>query len=307
MDYNFIKQNLSKFDKSEVNRYINYLILLETDKDKSGKLKNAWFKYLKPQQLVDIYLKVSIDGLSIDGETITLQYKGKLMVSYNYQAYKNLVLRAYPESQFDIQLVHRGDDFSFRKESGKVIYSHKINDPFNPKPEIIGAYVVIKNKRGEFLETVNMTDIEKMKAVAKTKVIWDEWFSEMVLKSVMKRACKRHFKDIVTNVETIDNENYDLERAGFDETIQKKVDEATTFDELSKIYREERKNVSDEVKFVEFLAKRKSELIDLLPEIKEADYEKAIKMLREGKKINDLLLVWKINDDIREELISKAI
>jgi len=39
------------------------------------------------------------------------------------------------------------------------------------------------------------------KAVATTKNIWNEWESEMVLKSVIKRACKRHFRDIVVNVE----------------------------------------------------------------------------------------------------------
>ena len=307
MDYNFIKKNLSSFDRPEIDRYINYLMFLETDKDKEKKPRNAWFQYLKPQQLIDIYSKVAIDDLSIDGETITLQNKGKLMVSYNYQAYKNLVLRAYPESKFDIQIVNKGDDFSFRKESGQVIYSHKLNDPFNPKPETIGAYVVIKNKRGEFLETVNMTDIAKMRSAAKTKNIWEEWESEMILKSVMKRACKRHFKDIVTNVENIDNENYDLDRVGFDETIQKKIDAATSFKDLSKIYKEEKKNVSDEVKFMGLLTDKKLELMELLPVITKEDHKEAIEMLQKGKKIDDLLLKWKIDNDTREELISQAL
>ena len=212
VNYNTIAAKLANHDKDEVNRYINYLRFVESDKTRDGKSRNAWFAYVKEDQLIDIYNKVSIDGLSIDGETITIQYKGKLIVSYNYQAYKNKVMKVYPESKFDIQIVNEGDVFSFRKESGRVLYSHEITDPFNKKPEIIGTYCIIKNSRGEFLETLNMTEIAKMKKVATTQNIWNEWFSEMILKSVIKRACKRHFRDITSNIDRIDNDNYDLEK-----------------------------------------------------------------------------------------------
>ena len=33
----------------------------------------------------------------------------------------------------------------------------------------------------------------------------------MVLKSVIKRSCKRHFKDLVTNIEETDKDNYNLD------------------------------------------------------------------------------------------------
>lgn len=229
------------------------------------------------------------------------------MVSYNYQAYKNRVLNIYPETLFDIQIVQKGDDFSFRKENGKVIYSHKINDPFNPQPEIVGVYCIIKNKRGEFLETLNMTDIEKMRNVAKTKNVWDEWFSEMALKSVIKRACKRHFKDITQNIESIDNENTDLNRVSFDEEIQKKIDEAQTIAELGKLYKDEKNNVTDEVAFITLLSERKEELRNLLPELAEADKSKAIEMLKSGKSTADLLNIWKISDEELQTLVAEAL
>jgi len=305
MNYETIKKGLAQFDASEVMRYVNYLKVLETSKDRNGTLKNPWFRFFKENQAIDIYKNVAIDGLSIDGETITLQFKGKVMVSYNYQAYKNRLLNAYPETKFDIQIVHKNDDFSFRKENGKVIYSHKINDPFNNDSEIIGTYCIIKNKRGEFLETLNMTDIKKMRAVAKTKNVWDNWFSEMVLKSVIKRACKRHFRDITHNIENIDNENNDLERVGFDEVIQKKIEGVKTIAELNKLYRDEKNNVSDEVGFVNLLKERKAELQQFLPELKDKD--KAIEMLKQGKRPDDLLSIWKISDEMMETLISEAL
>lgn len=306
MDYQKIQKTLLEFNTSEVDRYINYLKLIEKEKNSNNQLKNTWFPLFKAEQAIDIYTKVAIDKLSIDGETITLQWRGNITVNYNYQAYKNRVLNIYPETKFDIQLVCEGDDFSFRKESGNVIYSHKIKDPFNKNPEIIGAYCVIKNSRGEFLETLNMTEVGKMRSAAKTKNIWDAWESEMILKSVIKRACKRHFKDITTNIDNIDNENYDPERVGFDELIQQKIEEAKTFADLSKIYKEERGNTSDEVKFMQLLGEKKEELMALLPEIEEKDYEKAIQRLKDGWSTEQLLMVWKIGSERMEKLILEA-
>ena len=305
MNYEKIKKGLSKYDPQEVTRYINYLKFLETDKDRDKKPRNPWFNYVKESQLIDIYKKVAIDNLSIDGETITLQYKGKLMANYDYQAYKNKLLSVYPETTFDLQLVSKGDEFSFRKASGKVIYSHKINDPFNPHPEIIGTYCIIKNRRGEFLETLNITDINKMRAVAKTQKIWDTWFSEMVLKSVIKRACKRHFKDITHNIENIDNENNDLEKVDVEVSIQKKVEKVKTIEELNQLYKDEKDNVTDEVGFITLLKDKKEELRQLLPELK--DKHEAIEMLKNGKKPDDLLNKWKITPEQMETIISEAV
>jgi hypothetical protein len=305
MNYEIIKKALVKYDATEVNRYINYLNQLETEK-KDNQIKNKWFPFFKDQQAIDLYKNVAIDNLAIDGDTITIQNKGKIMVSYNYQAYKNRVLNVYPETIFDIQIVSKGDDFSFMKESGHVVYSHRIADPFNPNPEIIGTYCIIKNKRGEFLETLNMTEIKKMREVAKTKNVWDTWYSEMVLKSVIKRACKRHFKDITTNIENIDNDNYDLEKVGFDDTIQKKIEELKDITALNKLYKSEKANVSDEVKFVQLLQEKRSELMELLPDIQESDYNEATEMLNNGYKPDQLLYKWKINQDVMETLISKA-
>lgn len=209
MDITKIKKQLGT-DPNVIN-YLNYLTNLQSAKNKDGTPKNKWASYIKDEDAIRLYRKVADTGLYIDGEMVTLTFKGSLMVSYNYQAYKNLVLQKYPETEFDIQNVYEGDEFSFKKESGKVEYTHGIANPFEKERKWIGCYCVIKNKRGEFLETLNSTEIAKMKGVAKTKNIWNEWFEEMTLKSVIKRACKRHFKDIVTEADKLDNENYDLD------------------------------------------------------------------------------------------------
>lgn len=211
MDYGKIQKELEVYDKNRVDAFCVYLNYLKTDKTKDGKFRNPWMQQTKEKEVVYFFKQVASTGLWLDGDIVTLQYKGKLMVSFSYQAYKNLVLLKYPETIFDMQVVKKDDEFCFKKDSGKVLYSHKMTSAFDEKP-IIGAYCIIKNKNGEFIETMSREEIDKCRKVAKTDFIWKAWFSEMCLKTIIKRACKRHFKDIVVNAEKLDNENYDLEK-----------------------------------------------------------------------------------------------
>lgn len=265
MNYEIIKKGLSEFNSTHVEVYVKYLKQLETEKAKDGKLKNYWFaQNVTDQSAIELFKKVALDNLYIDGETITIGYKGKVIVTYNYQAYKNLVLNIYPESTFDMQNVYKGDEFSFRKESGKVMYSHKITDPFATNREIIGTYCIIKNSRGEFLETLNLEDIKKMRATATTQAVWDAWETEMILKSVIKRSCKRHFKDIVRNVETLDNENYDLELSSLNDKdieIRKLIENAETQEAIAQIYRDNQNIFSDKSILIKLCGERKNEIL----------------------------------------------
>lgn len=158
-------------------------------------------------QLYSMIMKYWGLGLAVDGVNVVITGNSMAMVTFN--GYKNRVLAVYPETEFDIQLVREGDTFKVSKESGAVIYTHEIGDPFGDKEQpIIGAYVVFKNKRGEFIETLNKTDYEKMKKASKQSYLWGEWASEFWLKSVIKRACKRHFYDIIEEIDKNDNDNY---------------------------------------------------------------------------------------------------
>lgn len=227
-----VKQKLIEkdYNKKDVGIFFDYLVKLSND------IKSNWINTVADEQVIIAYDKVSKTGLTIDGETVRLEYRVKtndLYPSYDYHAYKNRVLASYPETKFDLQLVHNGDDFSFRKESGKVIYTHSINNPFDTNKQIIGAYFVIKNTRGEFLEIINNEDIAKFRASAKTSSIWNAWFGEMVKKSVVKRACKLHFKDIVSDIDTLDNEGYDPNIGN--KTAKQQAEDKTTFRKLTAI------------------------------------------------------------------------
>lgn len=212
---------------------------------------------------MSFYKKVALDGLNIDGEHITLSSRG---ISYDYFAYRNLMYLRYPETTWDFGIVFKDDTFKFQKQSGKVIYTHDINNPFNQdENNIIGAYVVITNKRGQFLTLLSKENIDKCRKVAKTDNIWNQWYLDMALKTVIRKAVKIHFADMYQNVETLDNENSDLELP-LDVDIKDKgnIEQITTLEELKKYYNENKgRNAGILQGFNKLVSIRKAEIEEI--------------------------------------------
>ncbi|MCK4827483.1 recombinase RecT [bacterium] len=271
MDIKIIKKALDGYDQAQVEVYTSYLTALASAKDKERQLKNPWMTYKKDAELITYFKKVAIDGLNFDGVHITLQSTG---VSYDYIAYKNKMLLVYPETLFDVALVYKDDKFKFEKQSGRVSYTHEINNPFDQRQEnIVGGYCVIKNKRGEFLTLLSAVNIAKHRKVAKTDTIWKAWFHEMCFKTLVKKACKQHFADMYQEIETLDNENYDLELPlDIDISVKAEIEKITTLDDLSRYYTDNKGKQAGVLEdFVKLLAKRKAEIVE--EEKKKAEIE----------------------------------
>lgn len=253
MDYKKIQNSLEKYDKNKVLIFTNYIKNLCEEKDKEGKSKNGWTYYKKEEDFVVMFEKLAIQGLYIDGDIVTIQSTG---VSLSYSAYKNLVLIKYPETKFFMQLVRETDEFKFEIENGKVIYSHKMNDPFAEK-NIIGAYCIIKNRLGEFIEIIGINELEKIRKTAKTDYIWQQWTSEMYLKTVIKRACKRYFKDITQEIDNIDNNNYDLDNPlNIDLKIKQEIENISNISDLKKYYEDNKEKVENKKEFHKLIVKK---------------------------------------------------
>ncbi len=205
---------LEKYKKPEQQEMIETSCLYlkkkiaEKKKDDRGNYVSA-YRFEAPFLLQSVAECID-NGFPLDGVNYVIT--GNSMYMPTYKAFKNKIYMVYPESVIDVQLIREGDTYHFAKESGSVIYSHDIADPFDSvEPKIKGAYCVIKNKRGEFLETLNLSDYTNMKNASKMPKLWDKWESEFFLKSVIKRACKRHFNDITSAIEEKDNEIVGLE------------------------------------------------------------------------------------------------
>lgn len=188
----------------DINKFFAYIAgekHKELSKDKKPVTNNT------NDMLYTIFIKYWGLGLVIDGINVVIT--GRAMAMVTYHGYKNKVIQTYPSAKFDVQLVRENDEFSVSKESGNIKYSHKIADPFG-SGEIKGAYCVISIDGKDYFEALNKKDYDEMKKSSKQSYLWDRWDSEFWLKSVIKRACKRHFYDIVAEIDKVDNEDYGL-------------------------------------------------------------------------------------------------
>lgn len=221
-----MKELLKKYDSVKVNVFCKYVTKLKTDK-KDSQLVNWWAKDISKEDYAHLFEKVHAEGLWLDGETISINYRKNtgLVLNFGYQAYKNKVKLVYPETIFDLQLVINGDKFNIEKKSGKVIYSHEIKNPFL-KPEqnnITGGYCIIKNNTGEFFESMGIKEIEQCKKTSTMPHIWKVWYGQMAKKTVIKRGCKHHFDDICGGIEQLDNVGYDVDLVN-DDTVDRPLE-----------------------------------------------------------------------------------
>jgi len=256
-----MKEKLKDYDQSKVDIFISYLKTLEEEKSNDGKIVNYWVKNITEDQFINAFKKVYETGLFIDGDSVTLTYRKKLVITYDYHAYKNKIIHTYPDTKFDFQIVYEGDLFSFKKESGKVVYSHTMANPFKIDKKIVGGYGIVKNIRGEFIEILTKADIDKMQNTSKMQNIWNAWYDRMVLKSIIKRICSTHFHDITKSIDVIDNETNEPENASIDVLIQDEISNAETVDQIELIYKANISGIENKNAFINLCKERKDELI----------------------------------------------
>lgn len=252
-----LKSLLAEYNKQDVDNYINYCSKLQTEKWRDWTIKNPRAAYISEEKFSELFKKVANEWLVFDWEQITLQSTG---ISYSYIALKNKMLLVYPETIFDVQLVYKDDELEFWKTSWVVEYTHKIKNPFAQKDDdIIWAYVVIKNKRWEFLTIMWKEELEKHRKVAKTDFIWRSWYKEMCMKTVVKKATKQHFQDIFEWIEKMDNENYSLENPlDLDIKYKSEIDDINSIDELREYYE---KNKGKWKEFDKYISIRKNQIL----------------------------------------------
>lgn len=199
--------------KDDLKVFKDYVNTLRTQKVKDKNtgqwvLKSPWANSKDDNWFNTLYEKNKLTGLLFDGVHITINQHG---LSYDYIAYKNRLLIAYPETQISFSEVYADDNFSFGQSENGVTYNHTFSNPFNRDTRnIIGAYCVIKNKRGHFLTLLDKAEIDKHKSIAKTQQIWNKWELEMIYKTIIKKGTRIHYEDIYQVLNDEDNKNIDL-------------------------------------------------------------------------------------------------
>lgn len=231
-----IRKMLREYPEQKTERYLSYVQKLKTEKKRGGDLVNPWASKKPDGYWIDTFKDVADNvGLYIDGKSVSITSIG---VTYDYNAYKNVLSKKYPETTYDYQLAYDVDEYVFHKKNGKIDYTHKIKDPFSTSKKIVGAYAIIKNRLGEFLEVINLDDINKFKNSSRMPHLWKNWYDRMVLKSVIKRICKSAFYDVVETMYNQDNEHSNPNNAKIESEMQEQIAACKTTEDIKKIWKD---------------------------------------------------------------------
>ncbi len=204
-------------DIDRATRIASDILSLRSSNEKIAQCSN--------QSLVDCVKDALALGLTIDKNQYCwlVPFKNKATLQIGYKGYINKVKQNFPDAQFDIGLVHEGDDLCVSSDSiSGATYSLKKKNPFqNDVEELQGVYCFIKAGGRGYFEAIGKTELELIKSKNQTEKnnkkyknndvsVWDEWYGEMAKKSVIKRACKLHFAQQISDLEEYDNKQYDL-------------------------------------------------------------------------------------------------
>ena len=189
----------------DVNKFIS---VAKLTLNKNPKLLQA-----DKNSLMQTFMRAAQDGLYLDGrEAAAVQYgqsvqyipmvEGMIKVLHNSGLIKTI----------SAEVVYENDLFDYELGT-KPQLTHKpliVGD--RGKPICVYAIAVTTNG-GEYMELMNMQEIEKCRAVSKASSSphspWVKWFDQMAKKTVMHRIAKRLPKnDAINSVVAVDDDNF---------------------------------------------------------------------------------------------------
>lgn len=146
-----------------------------------------------PKSAFTALLNCARDGLVPDGRQAHIDVRR--CKHYGKQAaympmVSGMIERLYRSGEIksiNCRVVREGDDF-VPDVSPDVPLRHILCSGRGP---ITHAYCVVKTRAGgEYREIMFMDEINRHKAVASTKYVWDKWPEAMARKTVLRQACK---------------------------------------------------------------------------------------------------------------------
>lgn len=205
-------------DKDKFKRECGFAIQILND-PKNSKLKSIAEN--EPALLFQAIYNTALTGLTLNpvlGYAHLIGYPGdnptiKLMPDYKGLIYLSGLTGAIKDIQ--ARIVFEGDEFKEVLGSNPQI----IHNPRYASKEVMGAYAIAFLNGGGFHHEYMIKDeIDKVKALAKTQIVWNEHYPEMAKKTVIKRVYKTIPKskiagevgEKIATAISLDNEDYFL-------------------------------------------------------------------------------------------------
>lgn len=127
-------------------------------------------------------------------------FKGQMTVQFGYDFYIRKAKETEGYQGFDVQLIHENDEFKLGRkrddETGKSYLVVEQHDITFPRGKVVGGYA-IAYRAGVPPITVPM-EVEEVEHLKKSNIgmqrtMWNNYFSDMFKKHILKRALKMQF------------------------------------------------------------------------------------------------------------------
>lgn len=87
------------------------------------------------------------------------------------------------------EVVREKDAFEYRGPCREP--QHRVNPFSSDRGDLVGVYCIAKTASGDILcDVMGKSDIDKIRATARTDKVWLQWYEEMAKKALIKRASK---------------------------------------------------------------------------------------------------------------------
>lgn len=222
-------------DASRVAKNLTAFLTLITQHDggSSDPSKKKYYHQCSVSSLTTCFLESMNMQLPFDSRQLVsmIIYDWEAELDISYKGFVHALNRYYQDAFVDTKIIMDGDDFTCEEEPEKVTYKHKAKNPFahvNSKMEgVLGcycyfAYTLSDGRRVQRIVHVPKADLLLMRSKAKSKNVWDEWTSQQIIKSTIRRASKIPFAaiDLDIDIEEVDNRHFKLEAPGGDTRLK---------------------------------------------------------------------------------------
>lgn len=218
-----IALNLDPNDEASQNKTLKYTssVLAEISKTAGDPKKDL--TVCQPDSIVQAMIDAARYQLTIDGRQHAhlVKYGNKASFMPGYRAYLYQIKKHYPDADFTVECIFKGDDVKIWAEDGTQHFTIvKGSDPFTQTvSDFRGVLVAVNYTDGgrliQKVMAVTKERIERARKAAKQDYIWSSDYFEKAKAAAIKNALKPLFTHLqgLQDMASADNEvNHDLDK-----------------------------------------------------------------------------------------------
>lgn len=193
-------------DKQDANRFREIVL---TAVSKNPDLLNC-----SAASMIEACLACAMDGLVPDGKQAALvPFKGTIQYLPMIKGVVECMFRTGFVKDIQCDVVYEGEHFIYERGTSARLEHQPKMGARGKDDQIIGAYAVVTTMTGGvFARAISRQEIDKVKSASRaSKGPWYDWYSEMAIKTAIKRVAK--ILPFSLDVFSRDDAMYDLNKA----------------------------------------------------------------------------------------------